>query len=95
MVVLLKLKQWLVWSNLNKPDSYSGITETEQTVAYHKLLSPVCILTCAGGKGKTSSHYVLPHFALLQDKAKPTNTIHIEEEYYLLVALGPLSSSCS
>lgn len=37
MVVLLKLKRWLVWSYLNKLDSYSGATETEQIVAYHKL----------------------------------------------------------
>ena len=30
---------------------------------------------------------------LLQDKAKTTNTIHIKEEYYPFVALGPLSST--
>lgn len=56
MVVLLKLKQRLVRSNLNKPDSYRGATETEQTVAYHKLLwSGLGIYLCWGKRQNKQS----------------------------------------
>jgi len=72
----------LVWSNLNKADSYSGATETEQTVAYRRLLQSGLGIYPCWAKRQNKQSLCSPSSILLQDKAKTTNKIHIKEEYY-------------
>lgn len=71
MVALLELKQ-LVGSNLNKPDSYSGAAETEQTVAYRRLLQTGLGIYLCWGKRQNKQSLCSPSLSFFcRIKQKP------------------------